>query len=111
VRHRGKTERHIAYNLTAIRELLLAAFTPEDLRRFCLDRPGFRPIVTYFSDSSLQTMVDAVIDYCETRNLWDAFLTELKSTNPNQYARFETKLVLPASGADNNEEDKCAPQT
>jgi hypothetical protein len=32
-------------NIAAIRQLLLAAFAPDDLRRFCYDRSTFRPVV------------------------------------------------------------------
>jgi hypothetical protein len=37
-----------SYNIAAILRLLLAAFTPEELRRFCLDRPTFQPVVARF---------------------------------------------------------------
>lgn len=36
------------YNLGAIRELLLAAFTAEDLRRFCLEDTRLPAIPTEF---------------------------------------------------------------
>jgi hypothetical protein len=36
------------YNIAAIRQLLLAAFSPEELRRFCYDRAAFRPVVNRF---------------------------------------------------------------
>lgn len=36
------------HNLATIRSLLLAAFTAEDLRRFCQAHPSFRPIVDRF---------------------------------------------------------------
>jgi hypothetical protein len=42
------------YNLKAIRKLLLEAFTAEDLRRFCLDDPSFRPICERISQWQLQ---------------------------------------------------------
>ena len=35
-------------NIAKIRQLLLAAFTPEELRRFCQDRPDFRVITKRF---------------------------------------------------------------
>ena len=56
------------YNLKAIRELLLAAFIAEDLRRFCRDDPRFRPIYRRFAPGDgLEDLVDEVIDYCQTR--------------------------------------------
>jgi hypothetical protein len=81
------------YDLAAIRQLLLAGFTPETLRRFCQDRRDFRPIVSDFGPGqSLNTMIDRVVDYCETQALWAEFLAEVKRKNPNQYARFESDL-------------------
>jgi hypothetical protein len=35
-------------NIAKIRQLLLAAFTPEDLRRLCDDRFTFQPVVHLF---------------------------------------------------------------
>lgn len=53
-----------SYNLGAIRKLLLAAFTPETLRRFCQDRPTFRAMVASFGPGQgLDDVVDRVIDY------------------------------------------------
>ena len=80
-------------NIAAIRKLLLAAFTPEELRRFCWDRPQFRPVVARFGPrQGLDDMVDRVLEHCETRLLWPEFLDEVKSHNPRQYARFESEL-------------------
>jgi hypothetical protein len=82
-----------AYNLAAIRALLQAAFTAETLRRFCLDRPAFRPITAEFGPGhGLDDMVDCVIDYCETHLLWQEFLAEVERENPRQYRRYERKL-------------------
>ncbi len=82
-----------AYNLAAIRDLLQAAFTAETLRRFCLDRPAFRPITAEFGPGyGLDDMVDRVIDYCETHLLWREFLAEVERENPRQYRRYEQKL-------------------
>ena len=51
-------------NIAAIRQLLLAAFTPEELRRFCYDRPTFRPVVSRFGPGhGLDDMVDEVVEY------------------------------------------------
>jgi hypothetical protein len=85
-----------SYNIAAIRELLLVAFTPAELRRFCQDRPPFRPIVYKFGPGhGLDDMVDEVMDYCRTQLLWDELLAEVKEHNPRQYARFETELSGP----------------
>ena len=81
------------YNIGAIRRLLREAFTAEDLRRFCLDYPSFRPIIDRFGPSlGLDDMIDEVIVYCERMLLWDELLAEVRSINPRQYARFEPDL-------------------
>ena len=88
------------YNLAEIRRLLLSAFTAPELRRFCQDRPAFRPIVDRFGEGhGLDEMVDEVIDYCETRLLWAELLAAVKEENPRQYARFEGDLRAPAGPA------------
>ena len=87
----------VAYNIAAIRELLLAAFTAEELRRFCLVRPDFQPIVNRFSQGhSLDQMVDEVIDYCRTQLLFDELLSAVKET---RYTRPEPTARLTARAA------------
>jgi formylglycine-generating enzyme required for sulfatase activity len=76
-------------DIAAIRQLLLAAFTPEDLRRFCYDRPDFRLVGRRFSPRhNLEDMVDELIAYCENFLLFHKLLAELKQHNPSQYTRF-----------------------
>ena len=77
------------YNLKAIRELLLAAFTPQDLPRFCQDRPFLRPVVARFGPGhGLDDMVDKVVTYCEAFLFFPELLTELEKYNPRQHACF-----------------------
>jgi formylglycine-generating enzyme required for sulfatase activity len=77
------------YNIAAIRQLLLAAFTAEELRRFCYDRPDFRPVVRRFGPGhGLDDMADELITYCENYLLIPELLAALKQHNPRQYARF-----------------------
>lgn len=85
-----------SYDMAKIRELLLAAFTVDELARFCQDRPIFRPVVDRFGPGlGLDGMVDHVIKYCETHLLFDELLVEVKEVNPPQYAHFEGYLQLP----------------
>ncbi|MBN1659194.1 MAG: hypothetical protein JXA93_12365, partial [Anaerolineae bacterium] len=78
-----------SYNLVAIRQLLTEAFQPEALRRFCQDRPLFRPILADFgSGHSLNDMVDRVIDYCLRHALLPELLAAVEREFPRQYARF-----------------------
>jgi formylglycine-generating enzyme required for sulfatase activity len=77
------------HDLGKIRTLLTKAFTAKDLRRFCQDRPLFRPICGRFGAAlKLNDMVDEVIDYCETRDLFDELLAGVKQVNPRQFARY-----------------------
>jgi hypothetical protein len=79
--------------IRTIRELLLAAFSPQELRRFCQDRPGFRDLLNNFGHGDgLADMVDKVITFCGTRLLWDELLAEVAEENPAQYAHFEPEL-------------------
>ncbi|MGD9144494.1 MAG: SUMF1/EgtB/PvdO family nonheme iron enzyme [Anaerolineae bacterium] len=76
-------------NIAAIRQLLLAAFTAEEFRRFCHDRPDFRLVVRRFSPRhSLADMADELITYCENFLLFPELLAELQQHNPRQYARY-----------------------
>jgi ketosteroid isomerase-like protein len=82
-----------SYDIATIRELLLAAFTANELHRFCQERTTLRPVVDRFGPNlGLDDMVDHVIEYCETRLLFDELLIEVKGVNPHQYARFEEHL-------------------
>jgi hypothetical protein len=85
------TEGSATDNLAVIRDLLRAAFTPRELRRFWHDRPLFRPIVDEFGHG-LNDMIDRVVDYCQARVLWDAFLGTVETEYPEQHARFAAKL-------------------
>ncbi len=80
--------------IATIRELLEAAFADgAALRRFCLDRPLFKGVVTHFgTGQGLDDMVGEVIDYCRTQLLWDELLAEVAKAYPRQYARFEPHL-------------------
>lgn len=82
-----------SYNIAAIRRLLYEAFTAEDFRRFCRDRPILRPVMERFHYSApLAQMVDVVIDYCRTQVLFEELLAEVQAFNPRQYHRYESDL-------------------
>jgi hypothetical protein len=85
----------LSYNIAAIRRLLTDAFTPEDLERFCYDRPLFHPLVNEFGrGSNLNDMVGEVITYCDSRFLWAELLAAVQEENPTQYARHEHALMI-----------------
>jgi hypothetical protein len=98
------------YNLTAIRRLLLDAFTATTLRHFCQDRPLFRPVLDYVSQRpSKVELVDALIEHCQTRLLWEELLAEVKADNPRQYERYKDQLPLPGAGATTRGQAGLAP--
>lgn len=81
------------YNLATIQDLLLAAFTAEELKRFCRDRPTLHPILYDLSpNASLNQVADQIITHCEHRSLFGELLAEIERVNPQQYQRFEPDL-------------------
>ena len=83
------------YDLRAVRDLLLAGFGADSLRRMLLysGNPELREVVNEFSSGDgLTTRVDKTLDYCTERLLLPALLEEVKRENPRQYARFEPRL-------------------
>lgn len=79
--------------IRVIRQLLLAAFQPDRLRRFCEEHPRFRELLSRFgSKYNLDDMVDEVITYAGTYLRWDELLAAVAVENPDQYARFEAEL-------------------
>ena len=85
------------YNVAAICDLIRAAFTPDDLRRFCRDRPAFADLRNFFGpDSGLERMIDHAVEFCQTRRLFADLLREIEAHNPRQYERFRPRLLAPA---------------
>lgn len=80
---------------SAIRDLLLAAFTHEEferLFRYSAD-PALHPVGNQFSPhDGLATMVDKAIEWCERRGLLVALLREVARVNPDQYAAHRERL-------------------
>jgi len=84
------------YNLPQIGDLLRAAFTPPDLRRFCRNNRDFRFLAERFGPSAnLEDMIDVIIEQCSARVLFPEFLEAVRLDNPKQYARFVDRLFLP----------------
>lgn len=81
------------YDLAVLRELLLASFGPQDLRRLCQSHPDLRPVLDDLdADPSLNEVVDAVVDHVERHDLYEVLLALVREHNPRQYARFEPRL-------------------
>ncbi|HSJ58267.1 MAG TPA: ATP-binding protein, partial [Anaerolineae bacterium] len=84
------------YDTAAIRELLLAAFTADDLHRFCQDRADFRQVLRNVgAKPSLNELADQILTHCETHLLFDPLLAQVRQLVPRQYEHFEPRLLLP----------------
>lgn len=76
------------YDLAAVRNLLRNALTDRDLRRFCQDRPTFRPVIDDFGPGfSFNDMIDAVIEYCLRKQILEDLLSEMEESSPRQYEK------------------------
>lgn len=72
-------------NLSGIAALLRDAFNVRDLRRFCQERPAFRPVLLEFPDAGLNDMIYVLLDYCTRHDLCGELLAQLRHHNPRQY--------------------------
>jgi hypothetical protein len=86
-------ERKAEYDLRALRALLSEAFTASELRRFCQDHPGLRPVLIDLGPkSTFAEMIDAVVGYCLRHDLLGDLLRGVRAFNPQQYARYDDRL-------------------
>ena len=103
------------YNLSAIRELLLAAFTPEGLHHLFLytSKPELRPLSDELSPLiGLEEMVARTITYCEKHDLLSDLLTEVARANRRKYAKHYPGLgasAPPPTPKPPRGEDRAAP--
>ena len=91
-----------SYNMAAVRDLLLEAFTAEDLRRLFLytENRALRPLLAEFSPGDgLAAMVDKTITFCRTRALLPDLLGEVQQARPRLYARFADRLSAAPAAA------------
>jgi len=91
-----ENEPEVTYNITAIRDLMLAGFTGGDLRRLVMyaQSPILQQLSNEFSGGDgLNTMVEKTITHCRNKDCMADLLAEVKVANPRQYARFETRLL------------------
>lgn len=90
----GETQ---SYDMAVIRDLLLAAFTVNELRRLVLytSRPALKRLVNEFSSSDgLADMVEKTTTFCHKQDCLPDLLAEVKKVNSQQYARFELQLAV-----------------
>jgi|WetSurMetagenome_2_1015567.scaffolds.fasta_scaffold70154_2 hypothetical protein len=80
-----------AINTAAVRELLMAAFSDEELTTFCYD--NFRPVYEEFATGMSRTQkVQMLVAYCERRGEMAGLLARVERANPYQYGRFAERL-------------------
>jgi hypothetical protein len=81
------------YNLRAIRELILAAFSAEELRALVAYDKELGLLRHEFSPGdAIINMADKTIDYCLRFLLMEHFLGLVREERSRQYARFEGRL-------------------
>jgi hypothetical protein len=81
------------YDLRAIRELLLAAYSAEELQALiAYDEELARLRHEFSPNDAIVDMADKTIEYCLRFLLMDHFLSVVQQDRPAQYARFEGRL-------------------
>jgi hypothetical protein len=83
------------YDVKAVEELLLAAFTAEDLRRlvYYSSNDKLRQLANRFGRrDGLVDIVLTTIEYCEKRDLLPELLAAVERENPRQHAHFRQRL-------------------
>ncbi|MBN1811906.1 MAG: PD40 domain-containing protein [Anaerolineae bacterium] len=86
------------YHIRVIRDLLLDAFTAEDLRDCFLytANDNLKPLLHKFgAKDNLAAMVAATITYCEKSKRWAELLKEVEEANPNQWERYKDRVRSP----------------
>lgn len=86
---------NVQYNLEAIRELLLDAFTAKELKRLLQFAPHadlVKLLDELSSSASKSDIVDEIIPYCCRLELMAELLQKVKAMRPRKYARYEQDL-------------------
>jgi hypothetical protein len=79
------------YNRIRIRELILEAFSDEELLTFCQDHFG-EAVNQFSSATSKETKARELIGWCERREKMQDLLAQLKVERPEKYARYSAEL-------------------
>ena len=77
----------MAWNVAAVRKLLMAAFSDEELVAFCLD---YFPQVhdEFTAGQTRSTRVNLLLEYARRRGLLDELLGHIRAANPRVYDEF-----------------------
>lgn len=82
------------YNITAIRELMQAAFNDEELKTFCYDH--FRPVYDEFAEGMGRLWkIHLLIEHCDRHGRLGELLDYVKNANPVQYDKFIDEITAP----------------
>jgi formylglycine-generating enzyme required for sulfatase activity len=85
------------FDLAAIRELVSAAFSDEELRTFCFDH--YRPVYEQFAvGQSKGAWVLALVEYADKHGMLNQLLAQVKAANPHQYEVFESRIWVKLPG-------------
>jgi hypothetical protein len=77
--------------LSAIRDFLLRTFADEELNAFCQDY--FSSVYDQFSvGMTKKDKTQLLLGYCTRYQAFDEFLERIKSINPAQYDRYESRI-------------------
>ena len=90
------------YNRRAIRQLLLAAFSAEELHDlfYFSKTPELRDVPDQFAQGdSLPTKIRKAVRYCDSRFLLGEMLAEVKEANPRAFEQYEAMLGAPPGAA------------
>lgn len=86
----------MAYDRVVVRQLLMAAFSDEDLTVFCADY--FQDVYEQFgSESSKRAKALKLVDYCHRRGEIPTLLDKIKDENPHQYQEYKPRLEISES--------------
>ena len=81
-----------AWNTATVRDLLMAAFSDEELTTFCYD--SFRPVYEEFTTGMSRTQkVQRLVETCERRGEMEKLLARVARANPYQYERYRERLA------------------
>jgi hypothetical protein len=83
------------YNFKNIRTLLTEGFSEDELRRFCFDEPGFKPIYHQIAQSAGKAeIIDQLLAHAEKTLQLDTLLAWAESQNPARYAQHQPYFDL-----------------
>lgn len=84
----------MAYNTSAIRNLVTVAFSDEELKTLCFDH--FRTVFEKFTAGMTKgRMVQLLLEHCERRGEMARLLNLVQQANPVQYATYADRIGAP----------------